>query len=111
MDFIVYRTRKEVDKFRDFLERRFIKGRLRVSADTLEFYNLFLKDIYFIDKLLGVRDDDKKFEKFNDPEWTKKLNEMRGKILEDLKTGKKEEINKIIIDKLVMWFKFYQKLA
>ena len=108
-DFIEYFVKRESKKFRGFLNRRFLKRRTRVSAEVVRYFNVFLGDSKFAEKLIGINNTDKqKF--YNSKDYAEKRLELEKRV-EILKKAKAENnleiIKEEIINKIMIWFKFF----
>ena len=105
-DYIEYKVDEQAEIFTKFLEKRFLKGSTRVSAEILEYFKMIVNDKNFIYNLVGIQKEDLTNGRYNKTE----LAEIK-KELELLKEAKEKTdiiyIEKLLKERLVIWFKFY----
>lgn len=107
MDFIVYKTVQQAERYEEFLRRRFLKGRTRISAETVDMLKLIINDLNFEAKVCGMGDIDKQdLNKLSKD----RLKELKNRV-EKLKVAKAEQntkyIEEVLVERMVIWFKFF----
>ena len=107
MDFIAYKTKQQSERYEEFLRRRFLKGRTRISAETIDMLKLIISDLNFEAKVCGMGDTDKQdLSKLSKA----RLAELKSRV-ERLKTAKEKQdtkyIEEVLVERLVIWFKFF----
>jgi len=103
IDFIIYKVEEESIKFREFLEKRMIRSRSKISRECSTYFTYLINDLKATEKLLSM--DNLEHQNIA-PEKMEKLKLKNAYYKKLIKENKYEQIELILQNKLVVYFKF-----